>query len=238
MIHTGQRHLLRTILLSAGLLIAGIGCGDDATTDPDTARDIPETDLFPFALGRKLVYNEYLLDSLTSQKVPGSDHRRTIHADAGVTRNGKNAFLLLDSIYTPDGQLAEVESTFTAVENGNLYLEFQEGWRLAFDRSKRTNTRYAVGTLVDQSLGFVIAVPVDATIRNPESITTPAGSFQAYKLELVGRVDLGGTIVESPRHYYFAAGVGIVRYVVPVTPDPQTGINASGTEMVLVEKNF
>jgi len=123
-----------------------------------------------------------------------------------------------------------------AIENGDLYADFDNAWSVLFKRSAGTNVWYDVRTYTDSSTGFKVTVQVTASISAKEDVVTGGGTFQAYKLTLKGTI--AGATIEFPVYYYFADGVGPVKQTTPVSQNPLTGQKMKGEEMVMVSKSF
>jgi hypothetical protein len=227
-----------SVLVLGLVALAIAGCDKNSDPAGPQPMSINETNLFPFAAGRLLVYNEYTLDATTGVKTSGTDHRHTIHAAGTTTWTGKTAFLIVDSTYNTSGTVVSVDTTYAAIEGGNLYISMENTWGLLFDRSRGTETEYSVASYVDTSLGFPVTVHVTATIHNKATLLTPGGTFSAYKVDFTGSVTLGGSTYLFPQVYYFADGVGIVRATTPPTTTPGTTVKEPGEEMVYVSKNF
>jgi hypothetical protein len=198
---------------------------------------IGETGLYPFAIGRILVYSEYTLDTL-GVKVGATAHRRVTYVQDTVAHIGKAAFKLIDSVYRTNGTLDSIVTTYAAVENGDLLLEYNGAWSAVFKRSAGTNTSYFVRTYNDMSLGFAIPVTVNAKILAKEDVPTPGGSFQAYKLEMDGVITAGLSTITIPVYSWFADNYGLIKQTSPPMTNPITGGKTTGTEMIFVSKNF
>ncbi len=231
-----QSLLLRFTAVAAVTLLA-VGCNKKASSPTDSGGSpIGETNLFPLAAGHTVVYSEYALDTTSSQRVDATVHRHVTTVGAAVMHNGKNAFPVVDSVYTPAGDVASVGTTYMAVDGGDLYVEFDNAWAVLFKRSAGVGTSYFVRTYTDSSTGFKVSVDVSGLVMDKESVQTGAGTFQAYKLQLKGVVT--GFGIEFPVYFYFADGVGPIKETTPVGSNPLTGTKIPGDEMVMVSKNF
>ncbi len=232
--------LLSRIAVAAGAMLLLVGCNknDGNPTNPGngTGTPIAETNLFPLAAGHTIVYAEYALDTTSAQRVDSTVHRHVTTVGAQVLHNGKNAFPVVDSIYTPSGGVESVETSYMAIENGDLYVEFDNAWAVLFKRSAGVGASYFVRTYTDSSTGFKVSVDVSGLIMDKESVQTDAGAYQAYKLQLKGVVT--GFGIEFPVYFYFADGVGPIKETTPVGSNPLTGKKIPGVEMVMVSKNF
>ena len=229
--------MIKVVIVFVGLLAFG-GCKESSSTVATTSEPITETNLFPLVKGRLFVYSEYSLDTSASQKIPATVHRRVTYVKDTVAFSGKNAFLLLDSIYTPAGTTASIETTYAAVENGDLWVVFNGTWLHVFQKSSNTNIAYNAGSYTDYSQGFPISVVVEATIRSKQTVTVPAGSISAYDLELVSIINLFTPPYRIPISIYFADGYGIIQQTTPVLRNPITGQKEQGEEFVLVSENL
>jgi len=227
-----------TFFFAAALAAFAIGCSsEDGSTTPSTT-PITETDLYPFVVGRTVTYSDYLLDTTSSAPIPSTAYNFTTYVQGTVTRNGKQAFALIDSVYAAIGAGPTIEPWFAAVENGDLLLEFDGEWRTVFKRSAGVNASYFVRTYNDSSMGFAIPVTVNATILPKEQVTTPAGTYEAYKLRLEGSVSFGAFQVKIPVYSYFAPGIGLIKQTSPVFTNPLTAEKTEGEEYVMTGKNF
>ena len=221
------------IALATGM--AG-GCKSNST-GPDVDPGITEANLFPFGVGRLYVYSAYTLDTL-GVKVQSSTHREVTYVQGTVTIGGKSGYRLVDSVYFTDGTISHVDNTYFTVENGNL-LTYQGGaWITLFKPSAGINTEYDGGSFIGSAFGIQVSVTVKCKINPKENVTTSAGTFPAYKLQVKTGGSFGGVTFQILQYVWFADGVGPVKLQEPPQVDPIFGSKATGTESLLVSKNF
>ncbi len=215
------------------------GCQKDNPVSDESG--IPESNLFPLTSGRIWVFTAYELDTTTSQKIPSSVHREASYNQGSTTFNGKSAYRMIDSIYAPTGVLAWIETSYIALENGDL-IQWDDGqrmWFSIFKKSAGLNTEYVIAQFQEVRDGFPVSVTFKGKIYPKEAVNAPIGTVQAYKLEMKAVATVGGTQVSAFENYiYFADGYGPVRMYTPVQRDPGSGLKVIGEESLLVSKNF
>ncbi len=231
-----NRHLLVAAALFC-FLQGGCTKNENPLDSSGETELIPEKNLFPFASGRIWVFEGYSLDTLNSQKISATVHREVTSVRSTLSILGKTGYLVVDSVYTPTGGVSSVDTTYYAVDNGNLLVYYGD-WITLFKRSSGLNTEYDAGQFVAFVLGIPLTVRVKATIFPKESVVTPLGTFQAYKLAVKSLTSLGGLSVELLQYVYFADNYGPVKFQDPVQRDPFTGAKIGGSESLLVNKNF
>lgn len=227
-------YLTLAMVLSGGLILAA--CGKD--DNPASTEIIPETNLFPFAPGRLAVYTEYSLDTTSSQKIASTVHRQVLYVHAAVTFAGKSAFRLIDSTYTPSGTIEDIDTTYVAVEGGDLLIYQGTSWLTVFKRSEGLNKEYEAGKTVEDTPLGPITVTVKAKIFPKETVSAPIGNTQAYKLEVKQGFGLGTISLETLQYLYVADGFGPVKFQTPVQRNPLSGVKETGLESLMVSKNF
>ncbi len=230
---SNRRFLASFVVLTALVALLG-GCKSNSTGPEDTA--ITETNLFPLGVGRLFVYSAYTLDT-TGVKVQSSTHREVTYVQGTLAIGGKNAYRLIDSVYFNDGTFNHADSTFFTVENGNL-LTYEGTWITLFKPSAGLNTEYDGGSFTQTAFGIQVTVVVKCKVIAKETIATNAGTFQAYKLEVKTSATFSGATYQFLQYVWFADGVGPVKQQEPPQVDPIAGLKATGTESVLLSKNF
>jgi hypothetical protein len=216
--------------------LAGCTTSDNPVGDDGDA--LASADLFPFGLGRTWVFSAYELDTLNSQKVPGTEHRQVTYVQGSAVIGLKGGWRTIDSTYFTDGSLASLDTTYYALEHGNLLAFTGTTWLTILDKSKGLDNEYEAGQFQYSVFGIPINVTVKAIIRARANMTVPFGSVRAFKLEVKYLTNFGGQVLEVLNHFYFADGIGPVRIVEPVQFDPIAGKKVRGNEAVLVSKNF
>ena len=229
------RSFTMLVAVVGGCLWFAGGCtrGDNPLEEQSA---ILETNLFPFATGRLFEFTAYTLDT-TGQKIQSSTHREALYVKSTVSIGGKESFRLVDSVYFTDGTLSHVDSSHFASENGDL-LVYYGSWITLFKRSAGVNTEYNAGSFTETVFGIPIVLTVKCTIRPKESVVAPIGTLQAYKLEIKTSTVLFGVTYEYLQNIWFADGFGPVKQQMPVQVDPMLGIRLTGSESLLVSKNF
>ncbi len=222
------------------LLVLMIACEKENPASPEG--EITETNLFPLAAGRIWVFSSYDLDTTNSQKISASVHREASYVQAAVNFGGKPAFRMIDSSYTPVGILQELDTSYIAVENGDLWMWFGDfptpAWQIFFKRSAGINQEYSITQWQEVHDGVTVNVSFKGTIYAKEAVALQQGTIQAYKLELKVNVSVAGTSYETLQYMYFADGYGFVKEYVPVQKNPGTGKKEVGSESLLVSRNF
>jgi hypothetical protein len=226
------------VALAGLVLLAGCSKNDNPV---EAEGEISELNLFPFAPGRVLVFTAYTLDTL-GRKIESSTHREAAFFHSTVSLGGKSAYRVIDSVYAPDGRLNSADTSYIAVEQGNLLVYLGTpaagAWVTYFKRSEGIDKEYDGGSFSQVISGIPVTVTVKCKIRPKETVTAPIGSMQAYKLEVKLMATFGGQVFESPQYLWFADGFGLVKQQVPVRVDPSLGIRLQGSESLLVSKNF
>lgn len=224
------------LAVTVALLMLGGGCGKD--DNPVSSDDIPETNLFPFAVGRLSVYSTYSLDTTANQKITSTVHREAWFVQGTASIGGKNAFRIIDSIYTPSGTLQEVDTTYLAVENNNLLIYEGTVWVTIFDRSQGLNKEYEAGKITEETDLGPITVTLKAKILPKEAVSVPIGNLQAYKLEVKQVLVFGPINFEILQYIYIADSYGPIKFHTPAQKEPLSSVKGEGAESVLVSKNF
>ena len=223
--------------------LAPMGCDKENPVDEDES--FLTTDLFPLAVGRILVFTTYDLDAQTGQKVESTVHRDVSYFQAAVTIGGRNAFRLIDSIYAPQGTIERIDTSYVAVNNGDLSLWEGGGgggeneWFDFVQRSAGLNNEYIIRQYQETEDGVTINVTIKGKFYDKESVTVPIGTVDAYKLEIKVSIQ-AGTFTSDwiDQYFYFAEGYGPVRMTFPSQSIPGTTEKTSGEESLLVSKNF
>lgn len=228
---------LPSLFLLVGLL--SLGCEKENPISDENS--IPESNLVPLANGRVWVFTAYELDTTTSQKISSSVHREISYIEGSTTFNGKSAYRMLDSIYAPTGSLSHIDTSYLALENGDL-LQWngeQGTWYVLFKKSAGLNTEYLVAQFQEVHDGVPVSVTLKGKIYPKETVNAPIGTSQAYKVEMRGTATVGSVQVSVfETYFYFADGYGPVRMFTPVQTDPGSGSRLFGEESLLVSKNF
>jgi hypothetical protein len=235
--HSAGRLFYSAIMVGLILLIAGCE-KDNPVSQEDTYR---QANLLPVSPGRLWVYTAYSLDTTARQKIPASVHREATYAVRATTFAGKSCFLMIDSVYTSGGAVAGIDTSYLAVENGDLLQWNQDYgfWLAILKRSAGLNTQYTAGQYQGTMNGASVSVTFNGIVTPPESITAPIGTVQAYKTEITVQAALGGTPFGSQvADFYFADGYGPVRKYIPVQLEMGSSRKIQGEESLLVSKNF
>jgi hypothetical protein len=215
------------------------GCKNDNPVTDDSSYQ--QANLFPIAPGRLWVSTAYELDTATTQKILSTVHREVSYAVRAATFSGKSAFLMLDSVYTPTGAVSSVDSSYLAVENGDVFKWDQEHamWLAMFKKSAGLNTEYTVAQYQEVHDGVTLNVTFKGKVYPPEAVTAPIAVVQAYKAEIKVTVVVGGTSYDAQIiYFYFADGYGPVRNYTPVQLQMGSSTKSRGAESLLVSKNF
>ena len=229
----------RTPIAVAFTILAFAGCDK---SNPVSAEDTyQQANLMPIAVGRIWVFTTYSLDTTSSQKILSSVHREASFVAQATTIAGKSCYLMLDSIYTPSNALSRVDTSYLAVENGDL-LQWNRDysqWFTLMKRSAGLNTQYSVGQYQEVQNGAPVSAVFKGIVTAPEQIAVPFGNIQAYKAEIqvsatVGGVSYGTQVAD----FYFSDGLGPVRTYNPVQFEMGTTRKIQGEESLLVSKNF
>jgi len=228
-----KKHALMLVVFVLSVWVVG-GCSSDG--NPVASGEIVG-DLFPFGVGRIWVSTAYDLDT-TGQKIEASTHREVLYAKSAVSFAGKSAFLMIDSVYATSGQLSFVDSTYMATENGDFFLYSFGSWLSVFKKSEGLNKEYVAGTIVITDFGFPVPAEVKGKIYPKETVVTPKGNMEAYKLEIKFSISFGSIAIEEILNVWFADGVGPVKFQTPPVYDPLFGRTINGRESVLVSTNF
>ncbi len=233
-------HLRHCWMIATALLVLMVGgCDKDNPVTDDSI--FQQANLVPIAAGRLWVFTAYELDTTTSQKIPSTVHREVSYVVRAATISGKSGFLMLDSIYTPAGAVASVDSSYLALENGDMFQWDQEHatWLALFKKSAGLNTEYSVAQYQEVHDGVPVNVTFKGKVYPPEAVNAPIGVIQAYKVEVKVTAVVGGTSYDAQTMYfYFADGYGPVRFYTPVQRQMGSSAKSKGEESLLVSKNF
>jgi hypothetical protein len=231
-----RRFLTACVALTVLVSLFG-GCKKNSTgpENPESTL-ISESNLFPFVVGRMYVYSAYTLDT-TGVKLPSSTHREATYIQGTATIGGKSSYRLIDSVYFTDGTFSYVDSSYFTVENGNL-LTYQGAWITLFKPTAGIGAEYEGGSFTQTAFGIQVTVVVKCKISAKETVTTNVGAFQAYKLEVKTTATFTGTTYQVLQYVWFADGVGPIKQQEPPQVDPIAGLKATGSESLLLSKNF
>lgn len=229
------------MLFAIGLAgLVPMGCDKENPVDEDD--DLLTADLFPLAVGRMLVYTTYELDASTGQKVGSTVHRDVTYIQATVNVGGRNAYRLLDSIYTTHGTIERIDTTYVSLDKGDLYMwegGGADGWYPFFKRSAGLNNEYIIYQYQETQDGTTFSVTLKGKFLPKESVTVPIGTLDAYKVELKVTVQVGSFTSEWVDQYiYLAEGYAVVRSTFPNRIDQGSNAKIQGEESLLVSKNF
>lgn len=229
------------MLFAIGLAgLVPMGCDKENPVDED--EDLLTADLFPLAVGRMLVYTTYELDASTGQKVGSTVHRDVTYIQATVTVGGRNAYRLIDSIYTTNGTIERIDTTYVTLDKGDLYMwegGGENGWYPFFKRSAGLNNEYIIYQYQEVEDGITLNVTLKGKILAKESVTVPIGTVDAYKVELKVAVQAGTFTSEWVDQYiYLAEGYSVVRITFPNRIVQGSNERIQGEESLLVSKNF
>lgn len=228
---------LSTLFIFVSML--SLGCETDNPVQDESS--IPETNLLPIAVGRSWVFTVYDLDTTSSQKVESSVHREASYVEGVTDFNGKTAYRMVDSTYTPAGTLGRIDTSYLISENDDFarWDEEFETWIYMFKKSEGLNTDYVLSEFQKILEGVPVTITFKGTNYPKEEVTAPIGTVQAYKVKVVGTATFGGIQSGiSEQYLYFAAGYGPVRMYTPVQVDFGSGVKNTGEESLLVSKNF
>ncbi len=230
---------LGTSLVLALVALMSLGCEEENPVLDENA--LQESNLVPLAIGRIWVFSSYELDTTSSQKIMSSVHRESSYVEGMTTFSGKSAYRVFDSTYTPTGALDQVDTSYLALENGDLaqWDGEHEAWLYVFKKSAGLNAEYVVGEFQELHEGIPVNVTFKGMNYPKEAVSAPIGTVQAYKVKLTGTATVGGIQVNVfEQYFYFADGYGPVRMYTPVQTDPGSGSKVFGSESLLVSKNF
>lgn len=236
-----QQFRLLLLLWMGALVLAGVGGCQESATEPEG--DIPETNLFPLAVGRQWVFTAYDLDTLNSQKISATEHREVSRIPTTISVGGKTGYLMVDDTYSPQGALVESDSTLFVVENGDLYVWMDDfpsppSWVPLFKRSAGLNTTYDIAQYQLSEGGQTFSFKLQGKVNPKEAVSTPLGSLQAYKFELTTSITALGLTFTATEYLFFADGYGLVKRYTPVQREPFSGMKSEGQEALLQQKNF
>ena len=209
------------------------GCSSDE--NPVSSGEI-SGNLFPLATGRIWVSSAYELDTL-GNKIELSTHREALYAHSSLTFQGRNAFLMIDSVYSTLGSLNFTDTTYMSTDGENFYLYLGQ-WVPVFKKDEGLNKEYVAGTFTAELFGVNVDVTVRCKILPKELVSVPKGTMEAYKLEIKTVVSLVIFSFEETLNVWFADGIGPVKFQTPPPIDPFTGQKTNGVESVLVSTNF
>jgi hypothetical protein len=173
------------------------GCKKDSTA-PDT-QDTVTGDLFPLVEGHIYVYNEYTTDA-QGNKIAGTDHRVATKVGPSVSFAGRTGNLLIDSIYSVDGQFTGLDTLISASRgnDGTIYFTLPTTmftdfpvsfslpalWIPFFQPSRGLGTSYDIFTLdttiTYETLPLRIQLTLSGALNQKENVQVPAGSFSSY----------------------------------------------------------
>ncbi len=249
-----------TVILVIFLITAAMGCKKESspTETPATITG----DLFPIIEGHIYVYNEYETNA-QGTKIPGTDYRIATKVGSSVTIAGKSGNILVDSIYTTNGQFFKLDTLITARKgtDGTIYFTLPQNmfqdfpvslslpliWLPFFQPSAGVGTSYDIYSLdttvtyqytPDLSIPVRIQLTLSGVINQKENVNVPAGSYSAYRGELnYNLIATSGMFTSSQNGniltMWLYENVGPVK--IAWTP---MGSDTTGTARELVSKNF
>ena len=229
-----------SILLISIFLLFISGCSKDSSpTGPNT----PSVgDLFPLVQNHAYVFNGYMVDG-QNNKISGTDHREVMIIGPLKTILGKSANLIIDSVYFSDGALQSLDTTYIAKEaDGTVSIMTNLGIFMPFlQPAAGIGNVYNIITLdttiIYQGITYHQSATVTGVLNQKENVQVSAGSFSAYRFELIERYrTIIGTQITSSEFkqtYWFAENIGPVKIF---QTSSSAGANSSVQE--LVNKNF
>jgi hypothetical protein len=186
------------IVLMVLLVGFSTGCKKDSTSTDTT--DTVTGDLFPLVEGHIYVYNEYTTD-VQGNKIAGTDHRVATKVGSSVSFAGRTGNLLIDSVYSVDGQFTGLDTLINASKgnDGTIYftlpvtmfadfpvsISLPVLWIPFFQPAQGVGTSYDIFTLdttiTYQTLPLRIQLTLSAALNQKENVQVPAGLFSAYQ---------------------------------------------------------
>jgi len=221
------------LLISLSVLI--FGCQKGTTTTP--LETVP-TDLFPLKAGNTWYYSGYEIDT-AGTRIPGTDFNSSTTVVGQIQFEGKNPFLVIDSLKYPE---PEVDTLIVYFEDNYLYAWIDltnmvgipgfvfKKWVPFVKTGGNLNEPYTILNLdttimvnyQGQMIPLNIMVNITGNVSTKEEVQTPAGKFVSYKFEstVVSSASVGGVVVASSTskdYIWFSPGVGPVKYETPAT---------------------
>jgi hypothetical protein len=195
---------MRAILNFTGIVLMALfigfapGCKKDSTST-DTPDPITG-DLFPLIEGHLYVYTEYTTDA-QGNKIAGTDHRIATKIGPSVSFEGRSGNLLIDSVYSTDGQFIGLDTLINASKgtDGTIYFTLPTTmfadfpvsfslpslWLPFFQPEKGVGTSYDIfthdTTIIYESIPLQIQLTLSGALNQKENVQVPAGSFSAYQ---------------------------------------------------------
>jgi hypothetical protein len=232
-----------SILLISFFLLFISGCSKDSSpTGPNT----PSVgDLFPLVQNHAYVYNEYMVDG-QNNKISGTDHRNTLVVGPLTSIMGKSVTLVIDSIYYSNGALQGIDTMYLAKETDGTINEvsitsnsviFMPFLQPAAGIGNVYNIFTLDTTIIYQGISYHQSVRVTGVLNQKENVQVSAGSFSAYRFELIEKdstiIGTQITSSESRQTYWLVENIGPVKIF---QTSSSAGVNSTVQE--LISKNF
>jgi hypothetical protein len=223
----------------AFIVLLSSGCDKNNPVSEESSYQ--DANLLPMSTGKLWIFTSYELDTTASQKITSTVHREVSYVAGTATVAGKPCFLMLDSIYTSSGTLAAVDSSYLAIENGDIF-QWDQGhaiWLAMLKKSAGLNTEYSIAQYQEVHDGVAMSVTFKGKVTPAESVTAPIGTVQAYKVEVKVTATIAGISYDAQTLYFYLADkYGQVRMYTPVQREMGSSSKSKGEESLLVYKNF
>jgi hypothetical protein len=201
----------KSLLVVYCCLLLILGCKKDDITEPL----VPNTDLYPIAIGNKLEYNEYEIDA-TGKKVTGTDVKTVRTVVSKLNLFNAEAYMVIDETSMNNSVISKDTSFINKTSNGDvryfiaLEQELMPGvkvsvadWFTFYKPSENVGSEYTVfkkdtllrkiqllGMTIDSAL---ISINVTGKKLAPENVTVPAFTSSVS----AGRVDINMKVVAA-----------------------------------------
>jgi hypothetical protein len=236
-----KTHFFRnSILFISNFLLFISGCSKDSSpTGPNT----PSVgDLFPLVQNHAYIFNDYMIDG-QNNKISGTDHREAMVIGPSKTIMGKSASIIIDSVYDSNGGLQSLDTIYIAKEaNGTMSIMsnldiFMPFLQPAAGIGNVYNIFTLDTTITYQEYSYHQISHVTGILNQKENVQVSAGSFSAYRFELVEK---DSTIIgtqqsssESRQTYWLVENIGPVKI-----SQTSSSSGANITVQELIRKNF
>jgi hypothetical protein len=179
-----------------------------------------------------------------NNKISGTDHREAMVVGPSKMIMGKSANLIIDSVYDSNGALQSLDTTYIAKEadgtmsimsNLDIFMPFLQP---AAGIGNVYNIFTLDTTITYQGYSYHQTSHVTGVLNQKENVQVSAGSFSAYRFELIEK---DSTIIgtqqttssEYRQTYWLAENIGPVKIS---QSSSSSGTNTTVQE--LISKNF